>query len=210
MITRCKFKCIEAKNSGTAEEPNVEVSLSVVGGDTPENKEFFKYTPGGVLRFYSLRRDVFVLNREYYADFTEAERDEANDMLRSVRDVAVAVEADNISLRAALRAAEFCMEGDDNVALCPMCVEDGGGHLTHAPDCIIGKALARPVGSVEVLRERLVLAWEAGYLRGCGGCNPTDGPPWDEDDCRNRDAAIARLLEPRSDTPEADKKGAEG
>lgn len=78
------------------------------------------------------------------------------------------------------------------------------------PDCEGWGFLARPVGSVEVLRERLVLAWEAGYLRGCGGCNPTDGPPWDEDDCRNRDAAIARLLEPRGDTPEADKKGAEG
>lgn len=70
MLTRCKFRCIEAKNSGTSEEPIVEATLSVVGGDTPENKEFFKYTPGGVLRFYALRRDVFRLNAEYYADFS--------------------------------------------------------------------------------------------------------------------------------------------
>ncbi len=72
MTTRCKFKCIEAKNQGTAEEPNVEVTLTVVGGDTPENKQFFKFTPGGILRFYSLKVDVFKLNQEYYLDFTEA------------------------------------------------------------------------------------------------------------------------------------------
>lgn len=61
-------------------------------------------------------------------------------------------------------------------------------------------ALSRPSGDYAALRKMLVKAWEAGYLRGCGGCNPTDGPPWDEDDCRNRDVAVARLLE-RSDDP---------
>jgi hypothetical protein len=73
-LTRCKFKCIEARNIPESDgTPSIEVSLSVVGGDTPENKEFFRFTPGGVLRFYSLRRDVFKLNAEYYVDFTEVD-----------------------------------------------------------------------------------------------------------------------------------------
>ena len=72
--TRCKFRCIEARNQPADDgTPNVEVTLTVVGGDTPENKKFFRYTPGGVLRFYSLRREVFELNKEYYVDFTEAD-----------------------------------------------------------------------------------------------------------------------------------------
>lgn len=41
-------------------------------------------------------------------------------------------------------------------------------------------ALSRPPGSRGALRAMLREAWQAGYLRGCGGCNPADGPPWDD------------------------------
>jgi hypothetical protein len=72
-ITVCKFRCIEAKNTPTADgEPCVEVTMTVVGGDTPENKAFFRFTPGGTLRFYSLKRDVFDMNGEYLVYFVAA------------------------------------------------------------------------------------------------------------------------------------------
>lgn len=79
VTTRCKFRCIEAKNVPDGKgEPCVEVTLTVVGGDTPENAAFFKYTPGGVIRFYSLRRDAFKINAEYYVDITSVEPDPAS------------------------------------------------------------------------------------------------------------------------------------
>lgn len=84
-ITRCKFRCVEAKNHGSAEEPSVEATLCVVTDGSDENREFFKYTPGGILRFYNLKRDVFVLNSEYYLDISEAPAPPVNEELVSGR-----------------------------------------------------------------------------------------------------------------------------
>lgn len=63
--------------------------------------------------------------------------------------------------------------------------------------------LSRAPGGTDALRVMMREAWHAGSLHGMGGCNPADGPPWDEDDDRRMELDIARLL------PEAAKEGAE-
>lgn len=130
-----------------------------------------------------------------------AAREAANDMLRAVSAITVAAEADNISLRAAMRAVEFCMEGDDNMALCPLCVEDGGGHLTHAPECIIGKALSRPPGGTEALRAMLERAVDMAAARASG-----PGQMLDANECA---AIVASLLSPTT-LPEGAEGGSGG
>lgn len=54
--------------------------------------------------------------------------------------------------------------------------------------------LARPSGGYAALRARMEEAWRAGALYSMGGGNPSDGPPWGEEDDNRMVADIARLL----------------
>lgn len=74
--TRCKFKCIETGTSasGNTENPFYHrAKFQAVYGDSPENKEFFLWTPNGTLEVSTLRKQSFEAGKEYYLDITEAE-----------------------------------------------------------------------------------------------------------------------------------------
>lgn len=65
--TRCKFKCVDTgENYDTfwaRFEPVMEGS--------EENKQFFKYTPGGQLHLHVINKQYFEQGKEYYLDITE-------------------------------------------------------------------------------------------------------------------------------------------
>lgn len=69
---RAKFKCIEKH----LKEDGENIILQPVYGDSPENKDFFKYTPGGKIELFTINKsasDAFIPGKEYYVDFTLAE-----------------------------------------------------------------------------------------------------------------------------------------
>jgi len=56
-----------------------KVTLSPVGGGSEENKKFFKWTPYGKLEMGTINEDAikeFTPGREFYVDFTPAEKTE--------------------------------------------------------------------------------------------------------------------------------------
>ena len=73
MKVRAKFKCIEiSKRSG---DSNV-VKFHPVTSTSPENSEFFKWTPYGIVEMGTINDNVigfFEIDKEYYLDFTKAE-----------------------------------------------------------------------------------------------------------------------------------------
>lgn len=69
MITRCKFVC------NLKDEKTGYSCFSPVYSGSEENKQFFKYTPGGELRFFTVNASVynnFEMGKEYYIDISEA------------------------------------------------------------------------------------------------------------------------------------------
>lgn len=73
MTVRAKFKCEEIRHN----EANSNVVLRPVVSGSDENKAFYKWTPGGECNLSVLKRetaDHFVPGKEYYVDFTPAER----------------------------------------------------------------------------------------------------------------------------------------
>lgn len=76
-MVRCKFKCHykEVYNAGTEQE-TAQIKMSPAYGESKENKEFFKYTPGGELNFYTVNKaaaDQIEQGKEYYIDIIPAE-----------------------------------------------------------------------------------------------------------------------------------------
>jgi hypothetical protein len=76
-MVRCKFRCHykESFNAGTDQE-NALIKMSAVYDGSPENKEFFKYTPGGDINFYTVNKaaaDQITQGKEYYIDISLAE-----------------------------------------------------------------------------------------------------------------------------------------
>lgn len=70
-MVRCKFSCSFKRET----EQGVDLSFAPVYTGSPENEEFFKYTPGGNLSFYTVNKSaaaVFELGKEYYIDIKEA------------------------------------------------------------------------------------------------------------------------------------------
>lgn len=72
MAVRAKFRCesvtINANGTKTAK-------LFPVTSGSDENKEFYKWTPGGSIDLSTLNEaaaEQFVPGREFYVDFTEA------------------------------------------------------------------------------------------------------------------------------------------
>src|SRR5262245_60528566 len=88
IMVREKFQCIgvtiqKADQSFHYKENNsqpldvVTISLQPVVGGSDENKEFFASTPSGNIELRILRPeavDWFVKGKEYYVDFTPAEK----------------------------------------------------------------------------------------------------------------------------------------
>ncbi len=75
-MVRCKFRCHckEVHNAGTDQEA-ATIKMSPVYGESPENKEFFKYTPGGDFTVYTVNKaaaDQIEQGKEYYIDISEA------------------------------------------------------------------------------------------------------------------------------------------
>lgn len=72
MSTRAKFK-VTAK---TEREGGFSVKLEPVVGGSPENDNFFKWTPWGALEMGPVNPEVanqFEVGKEYYLDITPAE-----------------------------------------------------------------------------------------------------------------------------------------
>ena len=70
-MVRAKFR-VESKTETTS---GICIDLSVVTGDSDENKKFFKWTPYGTLKMGTLNDEAsaqFVVGKEYYIDFTQA------------------------------------------------------------------------------------------------------------------------------------------
>lgn len=76
---RAKFRvdAIEHTRHGQANAPEIlaTVKLAPVWGDSPENKEFFKWTPSGKIELGTINPSAaaaFVIGGEYFVDFTKA------------------------------------------------------------------------------------------------------------------------------------------
>jgi hypothetical protein len=68
---RCKVVCNLKKLTNT----DAQLSFAPVYSGSEENKEFFKYTPGGDFSIYTVNLDVashFEMGKEYYVDFSPA------------------------------------------------------------------------------------------------------------------------------------------
>lgn len=69
-MTRAKFNCVEICESAAGKK----VKFLVVTGSNPENAEFFKWTPTGVIEMGILNPDVtFEVGKDYFVDFTKVE-----------------------------------------------------------------------------------------------------------------------------------------
>jgi len=71
---RCKVSCTAKVPSGDGS--GIYLHFSPVYTGSEENKQFFKYTPGGVVNFNVVNPETaasFEVGKEYYVDFTKAE-----------------------------------------------------------------------------------------------------------------------------------------
>ena len=67
-MVRCKFECIRK----TIYEDWVEYEFSAVTQGSEENKNFFKFTPNGTLKFGCVNPTVdFIVGKEYYLDLLQ-------------------------------------------------------------------------------------------------------------------------------------------
>jgi hypothetical protein len=73
MTTRCKIVCQAVTKTLYADgEFGYESRFSFVTSGSPENEQFYKWTPGGEVRVAITKNDVFVPGKQYYLDFVEA------------------------------------------------------------------------------------------------------------------------------------------
>jgi hypothetical protein len=73
MTVRCKFKCITASPKIEGDGATHSATFDPVYTGSDENKEFFRYTPGGHLRLDVVTQQHFEPGKEYYIDITPAE-----------------------------------------------------------------------------------------------------------------------------------------
>lgn len=72
-VTRCKFTCTSKTIQGAGENQSVSFAFSPVTTGSEENKEFWKWTPGGKLEFNCLNKNVdFEIGQDYYLDISLA------------------------------------------------------------------------------------------------------------------------------------------
>ena len=84
MNVRAKFSCTSVtKQMGGKYNPEGKYESGVVydykfsavtGGTTDENKSFFASTPSGQISLSAVRDDLFEIGKEYYLDFSLAEK----------------------------------------------------------------------------------------------------------------------------------------
>jgi hypothetical protein len=82
MVVRCKFRFVRMEtqkqmvgNPWREELTHTLYFEPVTGDGTPENKEFWKWTPAGEFRFSTINHEAakqFEFGKEYYVDFTPA------------------------------------------------------------------------------------------------------------------------------------------
>lgn len=70
---RCKFKCSRVATATDGAGTQHEAEFHAVYNGSPENQQFFKYTPGGSLKVSVTREQHFEAGKEYYLDITPAE-----------------------------------------------------------------------------------------------------------------------------------------
>jgi hypothetical protein len=74
MTVRAKFKVIE-KTERYGGNGAVDVKLAAVTDGSDENKQFWKWTPTGVITMSTINKDAadqFGIGDEFYVDFTKA------------------------------------------------------------------------------------------------------------------------------------------
>lgn len=74
-MVRAKFKVQSYETSLNQNEELRTIKLTAVYSDSPENKQFFKWTPNGSISIGVLNQEAwkqFELGKEYYVDFSDA------------------------------------------------------------------------------------------------------------------------------------------
>jgi len=75
-MVRAKFRVISYETFLDRGEELRSIKFNVVVDGSPENKEFFKWTPSGQIQLGTLNRNAweqFPLGAEMYVDFTSAQ-----------------------------------------------------------------------------------------------------------------------------------------
>lgn len=73
-MTRAKFRCERVAKVNNSGFGYCEIELQPVTGDTPENKSFFRATPGGNIKLSIVAEATaaqFEPGKFYFVDFTE-------------------------------------------------------------------------------------------------------------------------------------------
>lgn len=73
-MTRCKVVCTNTNSivNGSKDVIHNAELVPVIDG-SPENKEFFKWTPSGGFKINTTNRQHFEAGKQYYVDFTLVE-----------------------------------------------------------------------------------------------------------------------------------------
>ena len=69
-MVRCKFKCTQKTETGPGE---YQIFFEAVTSGSKENEVFFKYTPGGSFKLFTVNATVasqFEVDKEYYIDIS--------------------------------------------------------------------------------------------------------------------------------------------
>jgi hypothetical protein len=70
--TRCKFRCNSVEKHLSGSDVVYTAKMDAVYDGSPENEEFWKWTPSGQFNVSCVKHDRFVCGKEYYIDVTEA------------------------------------------------------------------------------------------------------------------------------------------
>lgn len=71
-MTRCKFICNSKREYKTGDIVAFDYAFSAVYGDSPDNKEFWHYTPAGQLNVSVVKDGTFEVGKSYFLDIHEA------------------------------------------------------------------------------------------------------------------------------------------
>lgn len=75
MNVRAKFRVTEKTQMSNGSEVTNKIKLSPVVGGSPENEQFYRWTPGGSIELQVVSAAVgeaLEIGKEYYIDFTPA------------------------------------------------------------------------------------------------------------------------------------------
>lgn len=75
-MVRCKYQCQSITKRAVYNDKSkalYEAEFTAVMDGSPENKEFFAYTPSGSLKVGQYKADLFEVGKSYYLDISPAE-----------------------------------------------------------------------------------------------------------------------------------------